>query len=46
MKIALTLSLLTWKQEFYWGMTDAKHIIVELSGTILTIGVAFSIKVL
>ena len=45
MKIALTLSFLTWKQEFYWGRAEAKYALVELSGTVLTIGVAFSIKV-
>ena len=45
MKIALTVSFGTWKQEFYWGKTDAKYALVEVSGIILTVGFDFAIKV-
>ena len=45
MKISLVLSFANWKQEFYWGKPDSKWALVELSGTVLTIGVTFSLKV-
>ena len=45
MKISLVLTLGKWKQEFYWGRDTAKWAIVELSGTVLTVGVSFSVKV-
>jgi hypothetical protein len=45
MKVTLTLNFLAWTRSFTWGNPNAKYAIVELAGTILTIGIAFSVKV-
>ncbi len=45
MRVALILSFLTWRKEFCVGKTNAQHSMVQLSGTVLTLGVDFSIKV-
>ena len=45
MKIALSITVFGKGYEWFWGNADAKYALVELSGTVLTIGISFSIKV-
>jgi len=44
-KFSITISFLSWRQEFYWGKVDANISLLELSGTILTIGIDIALKV-
>lgn len=45
MKIGIIVGIGGKAWEFYWGKTNAKYAIVELSGTILTIKVDIYVKV-
>jgi len=45
MKIGLSLGIVGKEWEFFWGKTDAKYGLVELSGTILTVKVSIYLRV-
>lgn len=45
MKISIAVMLGTMKWEAYWGNPNAKYALIQLAGTILTVGVEFSLKV-
>jgi hypothetical protein len=45
MKVGISIGIFGKEWEFYWGKTDAKYGIVELSGTILTAKVSIYVRV-
>lgn len=45
MKIGIMISMGVWKREFFWGKAEAKYALAELSGTVLTVGIALFVRV-
>lgn len=45
MKVALILKVANHKLELYYGKGEAKWELLQVSATILTVGIEFSIKV-
>ena len=45
MKISIAVMLGSMKWEAFWGNVNAKYALIQISGTILTVGIELSVKV-